>query len=89
MTAVHGKGGGYKLAKDPIDIRVGDVLRLTEKDLAPVACLAEGASKCDRANICRTLDFWKGMNEVVNTYLDSKTIADLAVPLTKPSVSAD
>ena len=89
VTAVHGKGGGYKLAKDPVDIRVGDVLRLTEKDLAPVACLAEGASKCDRANICRTLDFWKGMNEVVNTYLDSKTIADLAVPLTKPSVSAD
>ena len=77
VKAIHGKSGGYQLAKDPADIKVREVLRLTEKDLAPVACLAEGAAECNRADACQTLDFWKGLNDVVNDYLDSKTLADL------------
>ena len=76
VKAVHGKGGGYLLSKQPSEIKVGDILRLTEKDLAPVACLAEGADQCERENICSTLDFWKGYQRVVTDYLDSKTLAD-------------
>ena len=76
VKGVHGKGGGYILAKKPDEIRVGDVLRLTERDLAPVACLSEGAEPCERENVCPTLDFWKGYNKVVTEYLDSKTLAD-------------
>ena len=76
VKAVHGKGGGYILAKDPSEITVGDILRLTEKELAPVACLAEGAEGCERENICPTLEFWKGYNQVVTEYLDSRTLAD-------------
>ena len=76
VSAVHGKGGGYILAKDPSEITVGDILRLTEKELAPVACLSEKADKCDREEICPTLDFWKGYHQIVGDYLDSKTLAD-------------
>ena len=76
VEAVHGKGGGYKLAKDPSDIKVGEVLRLTEKELAPVACLAEGSAACERMPKCSTISFWKEYNEVVNDFLDSKTLAD-------------
>ena len=39
VDGVHGKGGGYKLNRAPEDYRVGDILRLTEGTLAPVACL--------------------------------------------------
>ena len=76
VSAVHGKGGGYLLAKEPSAITVGEILRLTEKELAPVACLAEGAEACDREALCPTLDFWKGYNKVMTDYLDSKTLAD-------------
>ncbi len=76
VNAVHGKGGGYILAKKPEEIRVGDILRLTEKDMSPVSCLSEGAGPCEREKICPTLEFWKGYNDVVFGYLDSKTIAD-------------
>ncbi len=78
VEAVHGKGGGYKLAKDPSKITAGDVLRLTEKGLAPVACLAEGSEKCERAHSCDTIGFWKGFNEAINSYLDGTTLRDLA-----------
>lgn len=76
IKGVHGKSGGYILAKEPSSITVGDVLRLTEKELAPVACLAEGADKCEREGSCRTIRFWKGYNKIITEYLDSQTLAD-------------
>ena len=76
VKAVHGKGGGYLLAKPASEIRVGDILRLTEKELAPVACLADDAEPCERERVCPTLDFWKGYHKVISDYLDSKTLAD-------------
>ena len=73
----HGKGGGYRLKKTPQDIRVGDVLRLTEGDLAPVACLIPGADPCNFAHECRTLEMWKEYFRLTNTFFDGITIADL------------
>ena len=35
----RGYQGGYRLAKSPDAYTVGEILRLTEGDLAPVACL--------------------------------------------------
>ncbi|MBP5492709.1 MAG: Rrf2 family transcriptional regulator [Clostridiales bacterium] len=77
IEGVHGKGGGYRLTRDPKDYKVGEILRLTEGDLAPVTCLEEGAVPCKKAAECRTLPLWSGLNKVVNEYLDSMTLADL------------
>ncbi len=77
VQGLHGKGGGYRLTRKPEEYRIGEILRITEKDLAPVSCLAEGAQKCDRASECKTISFWRGLNEVTNAYLDSKTLLDL------------
>ena len=77
ITGVRGKGGGYKLTHPPEQYTVGEVLRLTEETLAPVACLDETADICPRALNCRTLPVWKGLNRVINEYLDHITVADL------------
>lgn len=77
LEGVHGKGGGYRLRKDPEECKVSDILRVTDGDLAPVACLEAGAEKCERSAECRTLPLWDGLNEVITSYLDSVTIADL------------
>ena len=77
VEAVHGKGGGYKLNKKPEEYRVGDILRLTEGSLSPVACLEKGASECPRKDICRTLSLWTKLDDLVENYLDSVTLADL------------
>lgn len=73
----RGFQGGYKLAKAPAQYTVGDILRLTEGDLAPVACLAQPASSCARRPVCATLPVWQGLERVVNQYLDSITLQDL------------
>ena len=77
IEGVHGKGGGYKLTRAPEDYRVGDILRLTEGDLAPVACLTCGAEPCPRQAQCRTIGMWKRFSEMTNAYFDGITIADL------------
>lgn len=73
----HGKGGGYRLTRAPGNYPIGEILRLTEGDLAPVACLECGAEACKRTADCRTLPMWSELNRRINDYLDSVTIADL------------
>jgi Rrf2 family iron-sulfur cluster assembly transcriptional regulator len=77
IEALHGKGGGYRLNREPSDYKVGDILRLTEGTLAPVSCLEEGAKPCDYVTECRTLPMWSKLNDMITDYLDSVTIADL------------
>lgn len=77
VEGIHGKGGGYRLTKQPKEYRVGDILRLTEGDLAPVACLECGAEPCNKTDECRTLPMWNEFYEMINKYFDSITLADL------------
>lgn len=76
VTALHGKGGGYKLNRKPEEYKIGEILRLTEGTLAPVACLEAGAEPCERAPNCRTLPLWKELDNRVSGFLDSVTLAD-------------
>ncbi|MBS7402787.1 MAG: Rrf2 family transcriptional regulator, partial [Oscillospiraceae bacterium] len=67
----------YRLVKAPEDCIVGDILRLTEGDLAPVACLECGSKPCERASECRTYPMWAEFHKIVNNYFDGITLADL------------
>lgn len=73
----HGKGGGYRLCRPPEDYSVGEILRATEGELAPVACLECGAKPCSRAAECRTLPMWKKYYAMTNEFFDGISIADL------------
>jgi len=77
IEGVHGKGGGYRLTKEPELYRIGDILRLTEGDLASVSCLENGAEPCQNSGKCRTVAMWSGLNKVVNDYFDGITLKDL------------
>ena len=77
VRSLRGKGGGYRLTKNPEQYTVGSILRLTEESLAPVACLEGTAEACPRSQQCRTLALWQGLDKVIHDYLESVTIADL------------
>ena len=77
LVGLRGKGGGYKLGKPPEQYKVGTILRLTEGELAPVACLESHALPCSRAAQCRTLPMWEKFDQVVTEFFDGYTIADL------------
>ena len=80
LTGVRGKGGGYQLAKAPEQYTVGEILRLTEGSLAPVACLDGDCKGCSRSDECPTLDVWKNLDKLINDYLDGVTLDQLVAP---------
>ena len=77
IEGIQGKGGGYRLTRSPEDYRVGEILRLTEGDLAPVACLECGSTPCGRSIDCRTIEMWNRFNQITNDFFDGITVADL------------
>ena len=77
VEGIHGKGGGYKLTRAPQDYSVSEILRLTDGDMAPVACLECNAEACDRAGECRTLPMWTELHGIINNYLDGVKLSDL------------
>lgn len=84
LEGVHGKGGGYRLIRKPDEYIIGELLRLTEGNLAPVSCLECNAEPCKRADRCRTLGMWKELHSLLNDYFDNITLADLMK--TEPSL---
>ncbi|MBE6616436.1 MAG: Rrf2 family transcriptional regulator [Ruminococcaceae bacterium] len=77
LEGVRGKGGGYKLTRAPEDYSVGEILRLVEGPLAPVACLKSTEVKCDKSESCQTLPMWTKLDELVNGYLNSVSLASI------------
>ena len=73
----RGAGGGYVLAKAPEKYTVGDILRVTEGNLAPITCLEAEENLCPRAESCKAVKFWQGLYNTVNKYLDGTTLLDL------------
>ena len=76
LETARGNTGGYKLARLPKEYKIGDILRATEGDMAPISCLTENG-ECTRQENCKTYSFWKGLDDVMNEYIDSKTLEDL------------
>jgi Rrf2 family protein len=77
LKSVRGSRGGYKLVKEPNQYTIGEILRVTEGNLYPVACLEDEQNKCARVSVCKTIDFWKGLYDLVNKYVDGVTLQDL------------
>ena len=73
----RGFQGGYQLNGSPEKYTVGEILRLTEGSLAPVACLDRDPMECERSGECITLPVWQGLNRVINEYLDNITLQDI------------
>ena len=78
IRSIRGNQGGYLLTRPPTDYTVGEILRAVEGDLFPVACMQESPNHCERFHECRTIHFWEGLYHVVNQYVDSVTLQDLA-----------
>lgn len=81
----RGKGGGYRMSRELKDYSVGEILRLSEGSLAPVACLDGDKNSCPRAEKCQTLPMWEKLDSLINGYLDSVSLADLLRAETEPA----
>ncbi|MBE7003755.1 MAG: Rrf2 family transcriptional regulator [Ruminococcaceae bacterium] len=77
LRTTRGYQGGYRLARSPEEYTLGDILRATEGSLAPVSCLEADHNTCERQADCATLPIWRGLDKVINEYLDGITLQDI------------
>lgn len=78
LLSMRGNNGGYRLAREPKDCNIGDILRTVEGSLTPIECVSgsEG-NPCPLSDSCSTLPFWTGLDKVVNDYINSYSLQDL------------
>lgn len=77
LISLRGKGGGYRLAKNPEEYTIGSILRAAEGSLTPVSCLETDGFPCQRLSDCKTRKMWKGFYQQINAYFDGITLQDL------------
>ena len=77
LIGASGKGGGYRLSRDPDKYNIGEILELMEGTLSPVICLADKKYKCNRKKKCNTLPMWQEFDELVHDFFNNKKLSDL------------
>jgi Rrf2 family cysteine metabolism transcriptional repressor len=78
VKSVRGSQGGYLLNKEPMEITVGDIIRVLEGPIAPVDCLSDADTDlCYRAESCIARSVWKKVKDSINDVIDSITLEDM------------
>ena len=83
----RGRDGGYELALAPVDIRYGDIIRLTRGSLALVPCASRNAYEhchnCLPEADCRLRGLMLTLRDEMAAMLDQVSLAD-AITLEPP-----
>lgn len=76
-----GPGGGYMLARAPSDIEIGQVIRMIDGPLAPIACASRTAYQpcrdCKSVKSCSVRLMMTKVRDAMSEVLDRLTIADM------------
>lgn len=75
IASARGRGGGLKLAKNPKEIRLGDVVRVTEGGLDLGEC-----GECLMAADCHLSSALNSASDAFFNALDGVTLADVIAP---------
>jgi len=76
VNSTRGARGGFILARPPSQIRLIEVMQVSEGSIAPVECVS-APELCSHASLCVTRDIWSEMKKAMNGILESTTLQDL------------
>ncbi len=78
LKSRKGPGGGYYLAKAPVEINAAEVIRALEGPLAPIDCVSVIAHEpCPREGSCGLRWLWKDVRDAVAEIMERTTFEDL------------
>ena len=75
VNSVRGPGGGYCLARPIANITVADIIAAVDEPIDATQC--GGKENCLDDRRCVTHDLWATLNEKMNDYLSSVSLADV------------
>jgi Rrf2 family protein len=81
LTSRIGKGGGYRLARDPSEITIGSIVQILEGGFSLVHCLnGNGAAQCEEGkdpSCCGIHLVMVDMKKNITSVLETTTLADI------------
>ena len=76
LESRKGKGGGFLLAREPGEISVYEIIRVSEGDMLLSRCLSD-EFPCDKEQTCVTRQLWGDTTDLIKKYLSSITLEEL------------
>jgi len=77
VESARGPGGGYRLARDPDDIFVYDIIAAVDEPMKMTRCEGDAVDGCVRGERCCTHDLWSSIGRQVNTFLANVSLDDV------------
>ncbi|HRZ39718.1 MAG TPA: Rrf2 family transcriptional regulator [Candidatus Omnitrophota bacterium] len=73
----RGKEGGYLLSKAPSQITVGDVVRIIDGPIEPIACVKDRYRNCQDIDRCVFRNVWQKVHQATSDIIDHVTFEEL------------
>lgn len=77
LENVRGRAGGVRLAREPDDIVIGEVVRATEDGHEFVECFNAGTNNCPLIGVCKLSVLFRSALKAFFGELDKVTLADM------------
>ncbi len=75
VEGVRGPGGGYRLAREPDDISIADIINAVDEKLDATRC--EGHENCQSGRKCITHELWFDLSQRIYGFLHDLTLEDI------------
>ena len=86
VETVRGRRGGLRLARPAAAINLGEVVRLTEPDMALVSCFKPGDTSCVIVKCCSLKGVLDKARSAFVDVIDGYTLSDLVKPRARMQV---
>ena len=80
VKSIRGTNGGYILNKEPIDIKIANILNAVDEEVKTVQCKKESKKSCNgKTTKCITHNLWDELQKHINDFFENKNLRDLIV----------
>ena len=81
VVSIRGVSGGYRLARHPSKVTIGEIIEAIDGPVAIVSCVeSDGDDSCQIASRCAVRSKWAPVNTAIRQALHAVTLADMAAP---------
>ena len=78
VNSLRGINGGYKLIKDPADLKLSDIFKAVDEKVKTVNCNKNSKKGCNgKSSKCITHNLWDELEIHINTFFENRSLRDL------------
>jgi len=78
VKSIRGTNGGYVLNKNPIEIKLANILNAVDEEVKTVQCRKDSKKGCNnKTSKCITHNLWDELEIHINYFFEQKNLEDL------------